>query len=119
LGDNKEIRKLTKTPAWKVVKNQEQVLKYEEVALEQLLKTINLAKYSFIYPAQLDEVEKSITNFLQTLDLLRNGDKNSPGRQKAREIAKANYEEIRASVESIKSGTGFDLEKPETWQSTQ
>lgn len=116
MDNHKKIRKLSKTPIWKAVKNQEQVLKYEEIALEQLLKTINLAKYSFRYPSQLNEVEKSITDFLQTLDLLRNADKKTPGRQKAREIAKAKYEEIRASVENIKSETGFDLDQPLTWK---
>ena len=84
MGDNKEIRKLTKTPAWKVVKNLEANLKFQELYLEEILKVIALAKVSFAYPIEFDKVERDITNALWNFDKLRNGNKKDSGRQALR-----------------------------------
>jgi hypothetical protein len=116
MADNKGIRKLTKTPAWKVVKNHEAVLKFQESHLEEIQAEINLAKMSFKYPQAFDKVEQQITNTLWSFDKLRNGDKRESGRKALREKSEIEYSEIKLEIERIQTETGFNLSKPETWQ---
>lgn len=116
MADNKEIRKLTKTPAWKVVKNEEAILKFQEIHLEEIQAQINLAKLSFKYPQEFDKVEQRITNTLWNFDKLRNGDKGESGRQALRDKSKVEYSEIRVELERIQTETGFNLSNPESWQ---
>ena len=116
MADNKDIRKLTKTPAWKVVKNLEAVLKFQEIHLEEIQAEINLAKISFKYPQEFDKVEQRITSTLWNFDTLRNGDKRESGRQALREKSQIEYSEIKAEIERIQTETGFNLSNPETWQ---
>jgi|694.fasta_scaffold99556_2 hypothetical protein len=116
MADNKDIRKLTKTPAWKVVKNHEAVLKIQESHLEEIQAQINLAKISFKYPLAFDKVEQRITSTLWNFDTLRNGDKKESGRQALREKSEIEYSEIKLEIENIQTETGFNLSKPETWQ---
>ncbi len=116
MADNKDIRKLTKIPAWKVVKNLEAVLKFQEIHLEEIQAEINLAKISFKYPQEFDKVEQRITSTLWNFDTLRNGDKRESGRQALREKSQIEYSEIKAEIERIQTETGFNLSNPETWQ---
>ena len=116
MADNKDIRKLTKTPAWKVVKNLEATLELQEKYLEEVQAQINLAKISFKYPQEFDKVEERITSTLWNFDTLRNGDKKESGRQALREKSQIEYSEIRAEIERIQAETGFNLSNPETWQ---
>ena len=116
MGDNKEIRKLTKTPAWKVVKNLEANLKFQELYLEEILKVIAQAKVSFSYPIEFDKVEQDITNALWNFDKLRNGNKKDSGRQALRERAQKDYSEIRLSIERIQEESGFNLDNSDTWK---
>jgi hypothetical protein len=115
MEDNKDIRKLTKTPAWKVVKNLEAVLKFQEIHLEEIQAQINLAKISFKYPQEFDKLEQMISSTLWNLDKLRNGDKRESGRQALREKSQTEYSEIKLELERIQTETGFNLSKPETW----
>lgn len=116
MADNKEIRKLTKTPPWKIVKNQEAVLKFQEIYLEEVQAEINLAKMSFKYPQEFGSVEQRIAGTLWNFDKLRNGDKRESGRQALRELSQLEYSEIKVEIERIQTETGFNLSKPETWQ---
>ena len=116
MADKKHIRKLTKTPAWKVVKNLEAVLKFQEIHLEEIQAQINLAKISFKYPQEFDKVERMISSTLWNLDKLRNGDKRESGRQALREKSQTEYSEIKVEIERIQTETGFNLSNPETWQ---
>ncbi len=116
MADNKDIRKLTKTPAWKVVKNLEATLELQERYLEEAQAQINLAKMSFKYPQEFDKVEQRITSTLWNFDTLRNGDKGETGRQALREKSEIEYSEIKLEIENIQTETGFNLGKPETWQ---
>jgi hypothetical protein len=116
MADNKDIRKLTKTPAWKVVKNEEEILKFQEIHLEEIQAQINLAKMSFKYPQEFDKLEQRITSTLWNLDKLRNGDKKESGRQALRDRSKVEYSEIKVELERIQTETGFNLSKPESWQ---
>ena len=115
MADNKDIRKLTKIPAWKVVKNLEAVLKFQEIHLEEIQAQINLAKLSFKYPQEFDKVEEQIKGILWSFDILRNGDKKKSGRQALREKSQIEYSEVNLEIERIQTETGFNLSKPETW----
>jgi hypothetical protein len=116
MEDNKDIRKLTKTPAWKVVKNLEATLEFQERYLEEAQAQINLAKMSFKYPQEFDKVEQRIISTLWNFDTLRNGDKGETGRQALREKSQTEYSEIRVQIERVQTETGFKLSNPETWQ---
>lgn len=116
MADKKEIRKLTKTPAWKIVKNQEAVLKFQEIYLEEVQAQMNLAKITFKYPQEFDKVEQMISSTLWNLDKLRNGDKRESGRQALRDKSQTEYSEIKVEIERIQTETGFNLSNPETWQ---
>ena len=116
MADNKKIRKLAKIPAWKIVKNLEAVLKFQEAYLEEIQAQINQAKISFKYHQEFDKLEKKIVGTLWNFDLLRNGNKKDSGRQALREKSQVEYSEIKLEIEKIQSETGFNLSNPKTWQ---